>query len=222
MRRPGSVQESHVLIESIEDGAVKLKDGELRAVLEVRGVSFPLMGPGDQEAVIAAYTRWLNSLDFPVQILVRVVPVDVSTYLEDLSARGPRGTDPLAALAADHLAFVRELARERGLLDRRYYVVVPAGDERARRRPRLGLLWHRTEEAAQDEATRSRLESRCDAIAQGLARCGLSIRRLDSLELAQLHHACWRPESSRSQRLRGRLPDHTGVGVNARRKSWAS
>ncbi len=219
MKRPGSVQTSHLLIKSIEDGVVRLKVDEYRAVIEVRGVSFPLMGAAEQEAVIAGYTAWLNSLDFPIQILVCVLPVDLSAYLEDLSARSPKGTDPLASLAADHLAFVTELVRQRALLDRRYYVVVSAGGEPGRRTWRSALRRRREPDAA-EQVVRAQLRARCDAVEQGLARCGLSTRRLGSLELAQLHHACWTPPSSGSQRLRGKLSEHTGVAV--RREVWAS
>ncbi len=69
MRRQASVQTAHLSLESIERGVVRLRDGQYRGVLQVGSVNFGLLGPGQQEALIAGYTGFLNGLGFPVQIL---------------------------------------------------------------------------------------------------------------------------------------------------------
>lgn len=226
MNPKASVQTAHLSLEAIEDGVVRLRGGQYRAVLEVRSINFELMNPGQQEALIAGYTAWLNGLGFPVQILARVLPVDVTAYLEDLSARTRKvASGPLVALASDHLAYVQRLARDRALLERRFYVVIPAESALGRRSGLWGLPRRRDPEVG-EQAAHSQLQGRCREVERGLARSGLFVRRLGSVELAELLYACWCPELSRVQRLRARLSEYTGLVVarraGGRREAWAS
>ena len=127
-----STQATHVAVEAIEDGVVRLAGSpgpEHRAVLEVDGTAALPEIPREQEAVLAAYAAFLNGLAFPVQVLVRVLPYDFDAYVSRLARRTTAvcGADEgLASLAADHVAFLRRLARSQTLLERRCYVVVPA------------------------------------------------------------------------------------------------
>src|SRR5581483_4912411 len=141
------------------------------------------------EAIIAGYAAFLNSLTFPVQIVVRATPIDVDRYLADLEVRTRRVRSPrLAELGRDHLAFIRRLARNRSLIERRFFVVVPAegGDESGQRK--LIALFPRGRSLKLDEATaRKRLTFRCEEVERQLGRCGLTIRRLKGAELVQLY-----------------------------------
>jgi hypothetical protein len=212
--RRASVQSARLSLRAIADDLVELEGGRCRAVLEVAGLNFALRGEAEQEAVLAGYAAFLNSLSFPVQILVRVLPIDVEGYLGELERRARRDLpDALAMLARDHVAFLRRLARNRTLLERHFYLVVPAAGEARRGR----RLWPaRTSAANADaDAVRKQLTFRCEEVERQLARCGLIARRLGDLELAQLYYACWCPELARVQRLRGELSEYTALVVQA-------
>jgi hypothetical protein len=141
------VQVAHVgtALAGVGDDALLLADGSHRAVLEVGGIDLALQGPGEQEAVLAGFAALLNALTFPVQIVVRLVPVDLEPYVVGLERRALDSLEePLSGLALDHAAFLRRLGRQRSLIERRYYVVVPAdavsvGAARSRAGP--GPLW---------------------------------------------------------------------------------
>src|SRR5229473_3178986 len=127
LTRHASVQATRLGIDAIEDGVVALPGGEYRAVLEVSGTASPLEGGAHEEGLLAGFATFLNALSFPIQILVRATPVDLSRYVTSLEERGRQMVEgQLAALAHDHAAFVQGLARQRTLLERRFYVVVPA------------------------------------------------------------------------------------------------
>jgi hypothetical protein len=213
-----SVQNVSLRIETIHDNVVQLTDGEHRAVLEVSGTSSPIEDDARHEAVLAGFAAFLNALSFPVQVVVRSVPVDLARYVAALEERARVGLPgQLASLAQDHAAFVQTLARQRMLLERRFYVVVPAEAP-----PRSGWQqWRRrreTDEAdAAWDAARRQLTFRCDDVARQLSRCGLHVRRLADLELAQLYLACWSPERARAQRFRQRLDDFSTLAVRATR-----
>src|SRR6185437_15348934 len=72
-----SVQTSRLRLEAIEDDVVRLAGPLFRAVLEISGAPPPLDDDVRREAVLAGYASFLNSLNFPIQVLVRSVPVDL-------------------------------------------------------------------------------------------------------------------------------------------------
>ena len=133
----------------------------------------------------------------------------------------------LVAIARDHAAFVQGLTRQRTLLERRTYVVVPwsaATELGSARNPALRwrLPWRSSGRVAIDDEHAFRLEAisrqltdRCDAIGRQLSRAGLRTARLDDVGLAQLYHSSWAPEIARSQRLRRELTDYTALVVGA-------
>ena len=216
MKSLASVQQVRIDLEAIHDRMVRFSGGRYRAVLEVGGVPFGLKSDLEQEAIVASYAGFLNSLSFPIQMLVRVRPINIDAYLGRIEQRARHElSDRLARLALDHVAYVRQRARAQAMLDHHFYVVVPGQDEHGgwlrwpfRRRPAPQL---------RAEAARKLLSFRCDETARGLARCGLTARRLDDVDLAQLQYTCWCPERADVQRFRSDLAGYLAPVVRASR-----
>jgi hypothetical protein len=216
--RHASVQTVRLGVEGIQDSVVILAEGEYRAVLEVSGTATPFEDDARQEAVLAGFSSFLNALGYPIHILMRATPVDLSRYVATLEERGRQAMDgQLAALAHDQAAFIQGLARQRTLLERRFFAVVPAespsGSGWSGRFRRPGRA--SAPDEPRREAARRQLTFRCDEVARQLARCGLAVRRLADLELAQLYLSCWSPERARAQRFRQQLDDYTTLAVRA-------
>jgi type IV secretory pathway VirB4 component len=58
-------------VQEIRDGIVVLRNGSIRAILAVSSINFDLKSTQEQEAIIAQYQNYLNSLDFPSQIVIQ-------------------------------------------------------------------------------------------------------------------------------------------------------
>lgn len=218
--RSASVQTARGSIAAIRGGVVELRDREYRAVLEVGGTASPFEDDVRQEALLASFAAFLNALAYAIQIVVRATPVDLTRYVAAVEERARQAVDsPLVALGQDHAAFVQSLTRQRTLLERRFYVVIPA--ENAAPRERWRRWWpgrrHEGEDEPRREAAERQLVFRCDEIARQLSRCGLGARRLGDLELAQLYLSCWSPERARAQRFRQQLDDYTTLAVRLAR-----
>ena len=219
MVKPASLQTVRLGIQAIQQDVVELSGGEYRAVLEVSGVARPFDDDVRLEGLLAGFAAFLNGLSYPIQVLVRATPVDLSRYLAALEERGRQVPDgKLAEMAYDHAAFIQSLARQRTLLERRFYVVVPA--ESAPRTSWAARFGRSSSHAALDveprrEAARRQLSFRCEDVRRQLARCSLGIRRLGDLELAQLFLTCWSPERARAQRFRQQLDDYSTLAVRA-------
>ncbi len=188
----GSVQDL-LPLEEIVDGVLCLRGGDYRAVLQAQSVNFALKSEDEQEAVLAGYRAFLNGLSHPLQVLVRILPTNVEPYLAgfrgNVLARG--NSEAIRRLARDHETFVRGLARERTLLERRFYVVVPAEEHDAAMS--LAWPWKRTRRRHEERrvaVAAAQLNARCQEVTQGLLAFGVSSRRLESEALAELWAAC--------------------------------
>src|SRR5216684_154724 len=71
-------------ISEIRDTAVILKNGSLRALLEVSSLNFELKSDDEKTAIITAFQDFLNAVDFPLQIAVNSRKLDVKPYLASL------------------------------------------------------------------------------------------------------------------------------------------
>src|SRR6266566_4448870 len=125
----GSVQ-VRLDLTAIRDGVACFGSGEQAeycAVMEVAGSQESLAKIDDakQEELLAAYAQFLNSITFSFQLVVQVHPIDLTWYVTRVEDRARTLSPALVAIARDHAAYVQGLTRQRTLLERRIYVVVP-------------------------------------------------------------------------------------------------
>ncbi len=141
------------------DGLVDLgKDGWC-VIGRASSVTFSLRTPAEQEALVAGFARWLNSLSEPVELLVRAEPVDLAPMIDDLLCAAPGLPHPgLEAGAREHAAFLSDLASTRTLLRRDVLVVL--------RQPR-------------DDAAPERLRRRAEEAVSALGAAGVALAVLD-------------------------------------------
>jgi hypothetical protein len=87
-------------------------------------VNFALRTTGEQNALVASFGRFLNSLSGPTQILVRTRRVDLTTLVADLEHEAGALPHPaLEAAARDHAAFLADLSAHQQLLGRQVLLV---------------------------------------------------------------------------------------------------
>ena len=147
------------------DGVIGLGDGGAAVAAAVSTVNLALRTPAEQDALTAAYGRWLNSLTGPVQILIRAGRADLTGAIADLEDTAPALPDPaLEAAALDHAAFLAELADGRDLLTRQVLLITREPRRPARRSPRRGGGLR----AAQRTAEAARLLSAADLTVSAL------------------------------------------------------
>ncbi|WP_410658332.1 PrgI family protein [Amycolatopsis sp. lyj-112] len=96
------------------------------AVIAVCGtVNFSLRTPGEQEALVASFARYLHSLTAPVQILIRAERLDLAPQIAELRAHAGGLPHPaLEAAARDHADYLAELTAHADLLRRQVLLVL--------------------------------------------------------------------------------------------------
>ena len=148
-------------------GVIDLGPAGAALVCHASSVSFALRTPTEQQALIAGFARYLNSLSGAAQILIRSRPVDLSATVTGLHAAASGLPHPgLERAARAHADFVAGLAADRDLLTRQVLLVLtdPAGGEQAG----------------------SRLRRRAADAADGLSAAGITVTVLDGPAAARL------------------------------------
>jgi len=85
MAKTKASTQEHLDIENIIDDLVILKTGWVALVLSLTAVNFDLLSEAEQDATIYAYGALLNSLTFPVEVLIRSKKADITSYFASLS-----------------------------------------------------------------------------------------------------------------------------------------
>lgn len=113
-------------IEDIDRDLVMFVDGSCALIVTTTAVNFGLLSEKEQEALIYAYAGLLNSLSFPVQILIRSQHKDVTAYLKLLEEREGKQKNPkLASSIHNYRLFVAETVKEKDVLDKKFYLIIP-------------------------------------------------------------------------------------------------
>ncbi len=201
--------QAHLPIAEIKDGVVVLKDGTIRAVVMVSSVNFALKSEDEQNAVISAYVGFLNSIDFPLQIVVQSRRLQIKPYLEMLvKAEREQANELLRTQTADYRAFVEELVEIGQIMTKRFYVVVPYDPLSNKKKS----FWARTKEVIKPALTVRLKEERFDQrkkdllirvrqVVGGLQSIGLQVAQLDTQSLIELYYATYNPSTAFAEEL---------------------
>jgi hypothetical protein len=189
-----------VPLADIIDDIVMLKNGGACLVLESTSLNFGLLSEKEQEAVIASFAALINSLSFPIQILIRSQKKDISGYihyLEESYNKMPEGK--LKHLMADYQKFIIEITQKKNVLGKRFFMVVPFSPyELGLSRSSLPSFKHAgplpyTKDFIYKKA-KTALYPKKEHLIRQAARLGLRLTPLGRDELIKLYYAIYNPK----------------------------
>ena len=121
-----STTQNYLEIFDVTNDIVILRDGSVAMVLAVSSINFGLLAEEEQDSIIYSYAGLLNSLSFPIEIVVRSQKKDVTTYLRYVQEWEDKTLSPLRKTQIRrYREFVSELVKERRILDKKFYVAIP-------------------------------------------------------------------------------------------------
>lgn len=113
------------IVDFAED-IVILEGGNACMIIEITASNFALLSKREQDTRIFAYAGLLNSLSFPIQILIRNRRMDISQYIHELEEVIKNTKNPqLASYVAYYSSFVKEMVTVNVVLNKSFYIVVP-------------------------------------------------------------------------------------------------
>lgn len=198
-------------IAEIRGDTVLLKNGGLRAVLQVEALNFNLKSETEQQGIVAGYESFVNTLGFPLQILVRSSKMNVDPYIAQLREIGAKQENEL--LKSQTLAyanFIERLVDVADIMQKRFFVIVPV-DASIRHKTMIEnfFSWifpddstakavQRNKDFAQTSKT---VKDRVNLVQAGLENIGLKSDRLTTHQLVELYYQTYNPKTSQEQKL---------------------
>lgn len=196
--------ENLVPISDIRDGVVILKNGSLRMVLGVSAINFELRSTDEQVAILQGFQRFLNSADFPLQIVVSSRELNIENYLKAIDQIVESTENELFKIqASEYSRFVKELSNLSNIMSKKFFVVLPFY---IYEKPEVtGLVQSLKGVFKQKELSKefpeeqfntykNQLLQRAELVYAGLAGLGLKIIALEDEELKQLYYNLYNPE----------------------------
>lgn len=225
MERITTTTQEHLDILEIKDNLVVLKNGIICAVLQTTAVNFDLLSEIEQDAIIAAFSMLLNSITFPIQVVLRSKKLDITKYIEKIQRVESKITDPLMKHQAEaYRKFVQEVIKTNEVLDKKFFVVVPSGATMSLEQTGafdwvtklFGTQNKRVnvnvDKAIQDASIQ--LSPKIDHVAKEFSRLGVKSRQLTTQELVELYFDIYNPTTLSGQRIRTNVEDYKTAVVS--------
>ncbi len=194
-----------VEVANIIDNIVLLKNGSLRAVIEVSAINFELRSEGEQIAILQNFQRFVNSIDFPLQIVINSRKLNIDEYVKLIDQSANELTNELLKIqATEYSKFVKELSDLSNIMSKKFYLVVPFYVFEAPSKSGItqsiksifkpsAIVKELTPE--QLETYKGQLFQRTELIFDGLIGMGLKAKTLEKDDLMNLYYGLYNPSS---------------------------
>jgi len=205
---PNSTQNLLQLSE-LRDNMVIMADGSFRAVITCKSINFDLMSNSEREGVEYSYQNFLNSLNFPVQIVVRSQRVDIGPYIDRLLAiRRSQDNMLVGVLMDDYITFIDELSQSANIMAKSFFVVVPyfplgeSNNILEQSKGFFGKLFAKpkntvTKISKEDyQKAKDEINNRLNTVLSGLFQVGIQSVQLNTKELGELYYSFYNPDTA--------------------------
>jgi len=187
-------------IDQIREGVILLKNKALRGVLMVSSLNFALKSEEEQNATIYQFQSFLNSLDFPCQIIVQSRRLNITGYIEKLKdLEKGQENELLKIQTTSYREFIESIIKEGVIMTKTFFIVIPFSLLEAQGTPPSAFVKKPGVPAlTEDEFQRCRTQlwQRMEFLAMGLRRCGLQAIPLTTLELIELFWGLYHPQEA--------------------------
>ena len=201
--------ETMLPISEIKNDTMILKDWWLRAILKISGLNMDLKNFDEQQIILEQYKKFLNGMDFPIQIIVRNTYLDLSDYLNYVKKNvAVIENTTLQKQGEAYFDFLQNIDMQQGLIfTKEFYIVVPYYEaendnnqvKKSRWEKFLNVL--QAKDSVEKIVGRYRsflkgkraLETRCGLIADGLGSMSIDVERVGTSDIISLLFRCYNP-----------------------------
>ena len=187
-----------VEIKEIRDGVAISKDNSLKSVCICSSINFDLLSMDEQEAVTSRFQEFLNSLDFPLQIVIASRHFNIENYLNQIRELEKKQTNELLRIqTSEYINFVQSFVEFANIMTKSFYTVVPFRIVETRQESFTGafktILMSKKKVKAKFEMEKFRqyktqLDQRVSLVNQGLQGLGIKAVPLNDEQLTELYY----------------------------------
>ncbi len=218
MPKTKATTQDHLDIEETIDDLVLLKNGWVALVMVTNAVNFDLLSEAEQDATIYAYGAFLNSLSFPMQVLIRSKKADITAYFQSLEeARISQPNPDLKRQIQKYQDFIQTTVQQKTVLDKKFYLIINfspletglkiirgakgAGPAKNKQGFSSNKQSFSSNKARLVSDAKIALMPKRDHIIKQTARLGLTTRQLTNQELIELFYDIYNPAPAGTQKV---------------------
>jgi hypothetical protein len=114
-----------VEVSEIRDGVLVLRSSEMRVVMAVSSANFALKSGEEQQIIINNFQGILNSLEFPIQILVQSRKLNLDPYIEKLrQLEDKQQNDLLRIKMQEYVEYIKQMLNQINIMKKDFYIVI--------------------------------------------------------------------------------------------------
>lgn len=211
VKRAAPSTQRYLPFSEIRENVVIMKDGTLRSILLVSSINFALKSEEEQKAIISGYVSFLNSIDFPLQIVVQSRKLNIEGYLDLLAQKQKEQLNDLLRMQIqEYKQYIIQLVSLAEIMEKRFYVVVYFSPFSKKKK---SWLTRATEvfspvsvvKLRQDKFRKYKEElgRRTSFVSGGLGSLGLAVSQLDTPSIIELLYRSYNPLSNAEKQLEG-------------------
>ena len=217
---PQSSAQEYLDIVEIKDGVIILRNGGLRTIIMVSSINFALKSTGEQDAIIYHYQNFLNSLDFPIQILINSRKLNIKQYLEMIKAKEKEQPNELLRIqTSEYLEFIQGLVEMANIINKTFYIVVPFSPVQLKNKNFIdkvitGIGLQQSERKGGTKFSeenfkkyKNQLLQRVNHILSGLSGIGLRMVVLDNQEIIEALYKIYNPGISSDKDILAKIEE---------------
>lgn len=208
-KKPVVSTQDFLAFSEIHEGIIITKTGELRTILMASSINFSLKSEQEQTAIVYAYQNFLNSVTFPIQIMLQSRRLDLTKYLGKLKQTAEtQPNELLRAQTLDYRDFVERLIKVANIMDKKFYVVIsylpPVNTQIKKpsffsRKPKNSNKVQINPE--QFENYHQEMLQRVQVIQSGLGSIGVRTAPLNTQQVVELLYGIYNPEEAAKEKL---------------------
>jgi hypothetical protein len=184
-------------IDDISDDLILLRSGGAAIVIETSAVNFGLLSEEEQDALIYAYAALLNSLSFPLQIIILSKRMDISSYIEFIAAEEEKSATPTLKERIRHYReFILSIVKDNRVLEKKFYIVIPFSPLELGLKEAFGSKKPKKLPFSRDyilNRAKISLFPKRDHLLRQLGRIGLKGRQLPTQDLVEVFYNLYNP-----------------------------
>ena len=205
--------QNSLLISEIRENMVILNDGSIRAVVACESINYDLMSNEERDGIEFSYQNFLNTLYFPIQIVIQSRKIDIKPYLDKLEdIRTKQENMLLGVMMDDYLDFIFDISQQANIMRKDFFIVVPytvGGESNSD----VNNIKNMTDSVVTSVNNKQRIKinaksynkakdeihNRVSVILNGLMNIGVRAGQLPTKALSEMYYSYYNPDTALNQ-----------------------
>lgn len=196
-------------IAGVKDGVIIMKDGSYRLIMQVAAINFALKSEQEQNSLVFQYQSFINSLHFPLEVVIRSRRLDLAPYLKKLGDKTKDQKNELIKMQTeDYVDFVGKLINMANIMKKTFYAVVSHNPISVKQTGIFDRFFNKGQvfdhlkiSDSEFKNHSEKLTERANIVASGLGGMGLHCFQLSTEEIIELFYQIYNPDEAAKERV---------------------